>query len=348
MPTATIPEAPVGPPTLDVVGPLPRRPGGSRASMRDSWRNSPGHLSIAAALRPHEGVGQDQAHRSLSTAINAITISFHGDVRADRWMLYHHLSTFAGDGMTHSECRVHDEPGNLIASFTVEAMVRPFPRRRRYARRTYGTMSLTTGKGPLERAPGGTIHRPHAGTRHVHRALPTACPGHPARLHPDRQRTGPARPSARTTAELCLSGRRRRRPTDRARDRFTGLCDRGVGRRRLVVRGGRAGVRASAEPVPPGRLPPITAPAAGRGCEASPSSTRLTPSPSTRPLWSPVSMSTPGTSASTSWLGAHHRRTAPTRARRRIGLPAWAMPPSTTSRGATRNRFPSPSPCGTS
>ena len=41
-------------------------------------------------------------------------------------MLYHHLSTFAGDGMTHSECRVHTEGGELLASFTVEAMVRPF------------------------------------------------------------------------------------------------------------------------------------------------------------------------------------------------------------------------------
>jgi acyl-CoA thioesterase II len=41
-------------------------------------------------------------------------------------MLYRHLSTFAGDGMTHSECRVHDEAGDLLASFTVDAMVRRF------------------------------------------------------------------------------------------------------------------------------------------------------------------------------------------------------------------------------
>jgi hypothetical protein len=41
-------------------------------------------------------------------------------------MLYRHLSTFAGDGMTHSECRVHDEAGGLTASFTVDAMVRRF------------------------------------------------------------------------------------------------------------------------------------------------------------------------------------------------------------------------------
>jgi acyl-CoA thioesterase/uncharacterized protein (DUF427 family) len=85
-----------------------------------------GHLSIAAALRAHQGIGQDEAHRTLSTAINAIALSVHGDVRADRWLLYRHLSTFAGDGMTHSECRVHDEAGGLLASFTVDAMVRRF------------------------------------------------------------------------------------------------------------------------------------------------------------------------------------------------------------------------------
>jgi acyl-CoA thioesterase-2 len=85
-----------------------------------------GHASIAAALRPHSGIGQKQAHDTLSTAINAIHISFHADVRADRWMHYHHHSTFAGDGMTHSECRVYNVEGVLLASFSVEAMVRRF------------------------------------------------------------------------------------------------------------------------------------------------------------------------------------------------------------------------------
>ena len=85
-----------------------------------------GHISIAAAMRPHAGLGQRDAHRTLSTAINAIGISFHREVQADRWMLYHHRSTVAADGMTHAECRVHDEDGALIASFTVDAMVRGF------------------------------------------------------------------------------------------------------------------------------------------------------------------------------------------------------------------------------
>src|SRR6201999_967083 len=95
-----------------------------------------GHASIAAALRPHEGIGQSQAHRTLSTAINAIQISFHADVRADRWMLYRHHSTFAGDGMTHSECRVYDIDARLLASFTVDAMVRRFSNERPVNERT--------------------------------------------------------------------------------------------------------------------------------------------------------------------------------------------------------------------
>jgi acyl-CoA thioesterase/uncharacterized protein (DUF427 family) len=119
------PDAPAGPPTLDAW-----------VRFRDVPDDAPlhaallaqftGHLSIAAALRPHEGIGQSEAHRTLSTAINAIGLSLHADVRADRWMLYRHRSTFAGDGMTHAECRVHDEEGALLASFTVDAMVRRF------------------------------------------------------------------------------------------------------------------------------------------------------------------------------------------------------------------------------
>ena len=86
-----------------------------------------GHMSIAAALRPHAGVSQDQAHRTLSMAINSISLSLHGPVKADDWLLYRHLSTFAGAGTTHAENRVYDRDGALVASFSVDAMVRPLP-----------------------------------------------------------------------------------------------------------------------------------------------------------------------------------------------------------------------------
>lgn len=119
------PGAPVGPPELATwvrFRDVPADPPIHAALLAQFT----GHMSIAAALRPHAGVGQDQAHRSLSTAINAIALSIHADVRADRWMLYHHRATVAAAGMVHSECRVHGEDGDLLASFTVDAMVRGF------------------------------------------------------------------------------------------------------------------------------------------------------------------------------------------------------------------------------
>ncbi len=120
------PDAPIGPPTLDSwvrFRDVPDDP----ALHAGLLAQFTGHMPIAAALRPHEGVGQAEAHRTLSTGINAISLSLHREVRADEWMLYHHLSTFAGDGMTHAECRVHGLGGELLASFGVDAMVRAFP-----------------------------------------------------------------------------------------------------------------------------------------------------------------------------------------------------------------------------
>jgi acyl-CoA thioesterase II len=119
------PSAPAGPPVLDCwvrFRELPDDP----ALHAGLLAQFTGHMSIATALRPHEGVGQAEAHRTLSMGINAINLSLHRAVRADEWMLYHHHSTFAGDGMTHAECRVYNERGSLLASFTVDAMVRPF------------------------------------------------------------------------------------------------------------------------------------------------------------------------------------------------------------------------------
>jgi acyl-CoA thioesterase len=120
------PDAPVGPPELYAWVRFRDVPD-DQAIHAGLLAQFTGHLSIAAALRPHAGIGQDEAHRTLSTAINAISLSIHTDVRADRWMRYRHRTTFAGDGMTHTECRVHDESGSPLASFTVVAMVRGMP-----------------------------------------------------------------------------------------------------------------------------------------------------------------------------------------------------------------------------
>lgn len=120
------PEAPVGPPVIDAWvrfrGPLDD----DQALHAGLLAQFTGHMPIAAALRAHAGIGQAEAHRTISTGINAISLSLHRDVRADQWMRYHHRSTFAGNGMTHAECRAYSEDGDLLASFSVEAMVRGF------------------------------------------------------------------------------------------------------------------------------------------------------------------------------------------------------------------------------
>src|SRR5262249_40648861 len=68
------PDAPVGPPDLyawvrvrDVPDDQP-----IHAALLAQFT---GHVSIATALRPHAGVSQSQAHHTLSTAVNAITLS---------------------------------------------------------------------------------------------------------------------------------------------------------------------------------------------------------------------------------------------------------------------------------
>jgi len=122
------PDAPIGPPIVDAWVRFRDVPE-DRHLHAGLLAHFAGNVSIAAAMRPHKGIGQSQAHRTLSTAINAINISFHADVRADKWMLYRHHSTFAGDGMTHSECRVYNCDRALLASFTVDAMVRRMPAR---------------------------------------------------------------------------------------------------------------------------------------------------------------------------------------------------------------------------
>lgn len=81
---------------------------------------------IGAAMRPHEGVGQEQAHRSLSTGVIAHTLTFHEPVRADEWMLIANGSVQAGSGRTYGEGHVFSEDGRLLASFAQESMIRRF------------------------------------------------------------------------------------------------------------------------------------------------------------------------------------------------------------------------------
>ena len=79
---------------------------------------------IAAAMRPHDGVGQDMAHRLLTTGVVTHTLDFHEPVPPGRWLLMAQYSTYAGRGRAFGRAQVFDESGTLVASFSQESIIR--------------------------------------------------------------------------------------------------------------------------------------------------------------------------------------------------------------------------------
>ena len=114
----------IGPPDLDVwtrfVG-APDDPSIGQALLAYA---TDGFL-IGTAMRPHAGVGQAQAHVTLSTGVLSHTLTFHEPVHAGEWMLLAHHSTHAGHGRCYGRANVYREDGALIASFVQDAMIRP-------------------------------------------------------------------------------------------------------------------------------------------------------------------------------------------------------------------------------
>lgn len=84
-----------------------------------------GHLGISTTMRAHKGIGTSQAHLTVSTAPMTISVSFHEPARWRGWLLYSHESTQVGAGMSYVRGTVHAEEGELIASFTQDALIRP-------------------------------------------------------------------------------------------------------------------------------------------------------------------------------------------------------------------------------
>lgn len=79
---------------------------------------------IATAMRPHDGVGQALAHRTIATTVLAHTLVFHEPVRAGEWALLVQESPYAGRGRSFGRAQVFDSDGELIASFSQENMIR--------------------------------------------------------------------------------------------------------------------------------------------------------------------------------------------------------------------------------
>jgi acyl-CoA thioesterase II len=85
-----------------------------------------GHLSISTTMRAHPGIGTSMAHLELSTAVLAISITFHDPVEWDGWILYDHESTAVGAGMGYVRGQIRDRSGRLLASFTQDGMIKAF------------------------------------------------------------------------------------------------------------------------------------------------------------------------------------------------------------------------------
>ena len=84
---------------------------------------------IGTAMRPHAGVGQAQAHVTLSTGVLSHTLTFHEPFSAAAWLLLSQRSTHAGHGRTYGRAQVFDARGQLVASFVQDAMIRAMPPR---------------------------------------------------------------------------------------------------------------------------------------------------------------------------------------------------------------------------
>jgi acyl-CoA thioesterase-2 len=80
---------------------------------------------IGTAMRPHRGVGQAQAHRTLSTGVLSHTLTFHEPFTAAEWMLMAHHSPYAGRGRSYGRADVFRADGRLVASFVQDNMIRP-------------------------------------------------------------------------------------------------------------------------------------------------------------------------------------------------------------------------------
>ncbi|HKA04267.1 MAG TPA: hypothetical protein VKD67_08055, partial [Acidimicrobiales bacterium] len=84
------------------------------------------HWTIAAALRPHAGFGEADAHVTLSTGIMATSLALVDDVDVSEWLLYANPALYAGRGLAQGDGRVFTRDGRLVATYTVQAMIRAF------------------------------------------------------------------------------------------------------------------------------------------------------------------------------------------------------------------------------
>ena len=115
----------VGPPELYVWMRYRDRPAGP-AMQAALLAQATTHYTIAASMRPHQGVTEALAHVTLSTGPMAVDIAFHDEPDASDWHLYENPAIYAGRGQVQGQGRIFAQDGRLVASYSVHAMVRSF------------------------------------------------------------------------------------------------------------------------------------------------------------------------------------------------------------------------------
>jgi acyl-CoA thioesterase-2 len=113
----------VGPAELDVwtrFAGAPRNPHIDQALLAFSTEG----FLIGTAMRPHPGIGQSQAHKTLSTGVLSHTLTYHEPFPASEWFLLSQSSTYAGRGRSYGKGDVFGPQGQLIASYVQDAMIR--------------------------------------------------------------------------------------------------------------------------------------------------------------------------------------------------------------------------------
>lgn len=118
----------VGPAELDVWTRFPGAPDEPGVAQALLAFASDGFL-IGTAMRPHAGVGQAQAHVTLTTGVVSHTLTFHEPFPAADWLLLSHRSPHAGHGRSYGRADVFTPAGALVASYVQDALIRPAPER---------------------------------------------------------------------------------------------------------------------------------------------------------------------------------------------------------------------------
>lgn len=116
----------LGPPTLDAwvrYAECPEELALSQALIAQMC----GPLLIGVAMRPHPGIGEQDAHKSLSTGVLSLTVHFHDPGPVDDWFLFQHESVHVGRGLCDGIGRIY-KSGKLVASFRQEGLLRAMPK----------------------------------------------------------------------------------------------------------------------------------------------------------------------------------------------------------------------------